>query len=93
MATICHNVPRMTFQDWLSGRVAHGTKPGSVPYLNKDKEANFAEFLEVISDFGYGKTKKQIKNMVEYLACDKGVLRKDRISDGWLRGFMEGSPS
>ena len=94
MAAVCHNVPRMTLQDRLSGRVVHGTKPGPVPYLNKikDEEANLAEFLEVVSDVGYGKTKKQIKNMVESAACDKGVLRKDRISDGWFRGFMERQP-
>ena len=34
-------------------------------------------------------TKKQIKNMVKSIARDKGVLRKDGISDGWFRGFME----
>ena len=58
MAAVCHNVPRMTPQDRLSGRVVHGTKPGPVPYLNKDEEANLAEFLEVVSDVGYGKTKR-----------------------------------
>ena len=30
--------------------------------------------------------------MVESAARDKGVLRKDRISDGWFRGFMERQP-
>ena len=29
------NVPRTTLQDRISGRVAHGVKPGSKPYLNK----------------------------------------------------------
>ena len=59
MAAVCHSVPRMTLQDRLSGRVVQGTKPGPVPYLSKDKEANLAEILEVVSDVGYGKTKKQ----------------------------------
>ena len=74
MAAACHNVPRMTLQDRLSGRVVHGTKPGPVPYLNKDEKANLAEFLEVVSDVGCGKSKKQIKNMVESAACDKNSL-------------------
>ena len=39
-----------------------------------------AEFLEMVSDVGYGKTKKQIKHMVE------------SISDGWLPYFMERQP-
>ena len=30
--------------------------------------------------------------MVESAARDKGVLRKDRIGDGWFRGFMERQP-
>ena len=42
-----------------------------------------------MSDVGYGKTKKQIKSMVESAARDKGVLRKRKITDGWFRRFME----
>jgi len=61
--------------------VIHGTKPGPPPCLNKDEEANLAEFLEVVSDVEYGKTKKQIKHTVESAATDKGVYR---ISDGWF---------
>ena len=53
MAAICHGVPRITLQDQRSGRVIHATKPGPPPYLNKDEEANLAEFLEVVSDVGY----------------------------------------
>ena len=80
MAAICHGVPRTTLLDWLSCRAIHGTKPGPPSYLNKDEEVNLAEFLEVVSDVGYGKTKKQIKHMVE------------SISDGWLPYFMERQP-
>ena len=39
---------------------------------------------KVVSGIGYGKTKKQIKGMAESAALDKGVLRKERISDGWF---------
>ena len=82
----------MTLQDRLSGRVILGTKPGPLPYLNKNEEAKLAEFLEVVSDVGYGKTKKQIKSMVESAARDKGVLGKRKITDGWFRRFMERQP-
>ena len=67
---ICFSGPRTTLQD----RLMHGTKPGPARYLNKNKEANLVEFLKVVSDVGYGKTKKQIKGMVESAARDKGVL-------------------
>ena len=43
MAAIIHGIPRMTLQDRLSGRVIHGTKPGPLPYLNKNEEDNLAE--------------------------------------------------
>jgi len=82
IAATTNGVLRMTLQDWLSGRVVHRTKLGSLPYLNKNEEADLAEFLEVVSEVGYGKTKKkiQIKIMVESAAHDKGVLRKVKFS-------------
>ena len=60
--------------------------------MNKNEEANLAEFLEVKSDVGYGKTKKQIKSMVESAARDKEVLRKRKITGGWFHRFMERQP-
>jgi len=49
-------------------------------------------FLEVVAGVGYGKTRKQVMNLVETTACDKGVLRKQKISDGWFRRFIEQQP-
>jgi len=91
-AAFCLGFPRTIFQDHLSGRVIHSTKPGPAPYLNKNEEANLAEFLEVVSDVRYDKTKKQIKGMAESAARDKGVLRKGRISDGWFHYFIKMQP-
>ena len=80
----------MTLQERLSGGVIHGTKPGPLPCLNKNEEAKLAEFLEVVSDVGYGKTKKQIKSMVESAACDKGVLRKEKsLMDGFAASWKD----
>ena len=70
----------------------HGSKPGAKPYLNKLEETNLANFLEVVSGIGYGKTKKQVKSIVENAAHDKEVLRKNKISDGWFRRFIEQQP-
>ena len=67
-------------------------KPGAKPYLNKLEETNLANFLEVVSGIGYGKTKKQVKSIVENAARDKEVLRKSKISDGWFRRFIEQQP-
>ena len=40
-----HGVPKSTLKDRLSGRVVHGTNPGPRPYLNKQEEAELAEYL------------------------------------------------
>ena len=87
-----HGVPRMTLQDRVLGRVVHGKKPGQKPYLNKEEEKDLAKFVEVVADIGFGKTRKQIKAMVEKAARDKKALRKEKISDGWFRGFLECQP-
>ena len=83
-----YEVPRTTLQDRVLGKVVHGKKPGPQPYLNKEEEGDLAEFIEVVADVGFGKTRNQIKAMVENVAKDKGTLRKSKISDGWYRRFL-----
>ena len=87
-----YDVPRTTLQDRLTGRVQHGVRPGPKPYLNQGEEKDLVNFLEVTSSIGYGKTRKQIKAVVEKTAREKGVLRKQKISDGWFRRFLERQP-
>jgi len=87
-----YDIPRTTLQDCLVGRVQHGVKPGPKSYLNEVEEKDLAEFLKVTSSIGYGKTRKQVKAVVETAAQEKGALRKDRISDGWFRCFLERQP-
>lgn len=41
---------------------------------------------------GYGKTRREVKAIVENVAVDKGVLRGSCISDGWWRRFLERHP-
>ena len=85
-------VPRTSLQDRILENVKHGKKPGPEPYLNVEEEKDLASFVEVVADIGFGKTRKQIKAMVEKTACDKRPLRKDKISDGWFRRFLECQP-
>ena len=70
----------------------HGTKPRPKPYLNKTEEKELAEFLQTTAEVGYGKTRKQVLNIVESTAREKGLLRKRRISDGWFQHFIERQP-
>ena len=40
-----------------------------------------AKFVELVTDIGFGKTRKQIKATIEKTACEKNLLRKKKISD------------
>lgn len=87
-----HGVPRSTLQDRVKGRVVHGTKPGPRPYLDSKEEGELCNFLVDVSEVGYGKTKKEVKLLVENVAREKGVLKKDKVTDGWYRRFAERQP-
>ena len=87
----------MEYQEQLcmrhTGRVVHGTNPGPQPYLNKAEEAELRDFVVIVGQIGYEKTQRQIEDIAEAVACDKGILKKEKISDGWLRRFLERQPS
>ena len=85
-------MPPTTLKDRLSGRVVHGTNPGRKPYLTTEEVSLYKHLMEA-TQAGYGKTRKQVKSIVENLAREKGVLRASRISDGWWRIFLERQPN
>ena len=84
-AAAVHGVPRITLYDRHSGRVKHGTKPGPKPYLNETEERELSDFVCEMGKIGYGKTRRDIKDIAESVAMEKGILRKRKISDGWFR--------
>ena len=84
-----YGVPRSTLKDRVTGKVKHGTNPGPRPYLNKEEEKKLANHLVYVAKIGYGKTRKQVSMLVEGVAKQKGVLRKNRISDGWWNKFIK----
>ena len=58
-------------------------------YLSKQEQDELCDFLMTVGEIGYGKTRKQIKDIAEKVACEKGVLKRGCISNGWFRKFME----
>ena len=77
----------------ITGKVlGNRTKPRPKPYLDKIEEKELAEFLQTTAEMGYGKTRKQVMNIVESTAREKGLLRKRRISDSWFWHFIERQP-
>ena len=88
-----HGVPRTTLHDRISGRVVHGTKPGPRPYLAAAEEKELSLFLVDTAKAGYGKSRKEVKGLVEKVARDKGVLKKSKVTDGWFKRFLERQPT
>ena len=91
-AAVEHGVPRTTLQDRIKGRVTHGKKPGPVSYLTEEEEQELCDFLITVGEIGYGKTRKQVKDIAEKVAREKGTLKGSSVSDGWFRRFLERNP-
>lgn len=84
-----HGVPRTTLKDRLSGKVVHGRKPGPQQYLNSTEERELGLFLKECAGIGYGKTRRDVMQIAQSVAAEKGVLRKSRITHGWWSRFLE----
>ena len=92
MAADLHGVPRSTLKDRLSGRVRHGTKPGPKPYLSIQEESELATHLLQAADIGFGKTRRDVKCIVEEYLHRKGTLKGTTVSDGWWEKFVRRNP-
>ena len=92
MAAKIYAVPPSTLKDRMSGRVLHGKKPGPTPYLTPSEEEELELYLIQASDMGYGKTRRQVKRIVEKVAYEKSLLRECRITDDWWRRFRARHP-
>jgi len=83
-----HGVPPTTLKDRLSGRVKENTKPGASRYLNDMEEKELSTFVKGCASIGYGKTRSEVMRIAETHAKEKGLLRKEKISQGWWRNFV-----
>ena len=72
-----HGVPRTTLQDRILGKVVHGTKPGPKPYLEQIEESELTNFLVDTAKAGFGKTRKEIKGLVEKVAREKAETESE----------------
>ena len=78
-----HGIPKSTLHDRISEKVEHGKKPGPKQLLSAAEE-EFSSFLIEVSQAGYGKTRKEVKNVAGMVAVDKGRRSKPIVSDGWF---------
>ena len=67
----------------------HGTKPGPRKYLTDEEEEELASFLKDCAAVGFGKTRRDVMNIAQSVAEEKGILQGERISEGWWHRFLK----
>ncbi len=88
-----HGVPLSTLKDRFNGRVVHGTRPGPRSYLSKNEEGELSDFLLECAKIGYGKTRRDVKCIVEsYLQARKNKPDDFNLSNGWWTNFLKRNP-
>ena len=92
-AAVLHGVPPSTLKDRLSGRVAHGKKPGPAPYLTSKEEKELSDHLIYAARTGYGKTRRDVINLVEGYMLKKQPPKSVNLSNGWWHNFKKRNPS
>ena len=92
-----YGVPPSTLKDRLSGRVVHGVKPGPTPYLTTQEEKELAEHLVLSAKVGYGKTRRDVMNLVETYVNSRRSKEQNQkevtVSNGWWFKFKMRNPS
>ena len=88
-----HSIPPTTLKDRISGRVQNGMKSGPRACMSKEEEDELEAYLIKCAKLGYGKTRWQVKGIVEKVAVSKGLLCTDRISNGWWKNFKLRHPN
>ena len=74
-----YGVPPSTLKDRLSGRVVHDVNLGPKQYLTKQEEKELTDHLVLSAKVGYGKTRRDVMNMVETNAkCLKALQDKEK---------------
>ncbi len=85
-ASELYGIPRTTLNDHKSGRKQPGVKPGPRPILSSLEERDLVKFLLTSADIGYGRTKKDVLNIVSRLLARRGVERS--VTNGWWNKFI-----
>ena len=91
-----YGVPPSTLKDRLSGRVVHGVKPGPMPYLTSQEEKDLADHLVLSAKVGYGKTCRDVMNLVETYVNSQSSEQQNHgvtVSNGWWFKFKMRNPS
>ena len=82
-AACVYGVPKSTLGDRISGKVLPGTKSGPPSYITEKEE--LVTFMTRSSAIGYGRTRKEVIAIVEWLLCSRGIHKY--VTNGWWESF------
>ena len=84
-AACVYGVPKSTLGDRISGKVLPGTKSGPPSYITEKEEQELVTFMTRSSAIGYGRTRKEVIAIVEWLLCSRGIHKY--VTNGWWESF------
>ena len=76
-------------KDRLAGQVQNEDKTGPKPYLDQSEEKKFGDFCNSALQFSMGRH-ADVMAIAQSFASLKGVLRNERIRQGWFHRFLGG---
>ena len=85
-ASELYGIPRTTLNDHKLGKILPGARPGPQPLLSSSEERDLVQFLLTSADIGYGRTKKDVFNIVSRMLVRKGV--EHSVTNGWWSKFI-----
>ena len=86
-ASEMYGVPKSTLHDRVLGKVQHGSRPGTTPYLTVEEEEELVNFIIKCATIGYPHTISQILAIVQQIVENKGINRT--VSTGWWQRFCQ----
>ena len=94
-ASAKYGIPKSTLNDYATGKIQVGWRPGPQPVLTRDEQKQLVEWAVEMAKIGYGQTRRQICEMV------KKILEKDhrpnpfienKPGKDWWYAFLQQNP-
>ena len=89
-AALKYGIPKSTLGDRVSGRVLPGCTSGPPKVLTDREEDELVQFLLDCASIGYGKTRKDVMNLVDQFLVYREVNKP--VSNGWWSSFSKRHP-
>ena len=85
-ASVLYGIPRTTLNDHKLGNVLPGVNPGAPTLLTTSEEEDLVKFLINSADIGYGRTRKEVLDIVSRMLAKRGIQRV--VTNGWWNRFL-----